>query len=141
MAAQVPGPLWRLRRLVGLYHGPLNADVRRQAMSSAARMGAVPGWGRHGFALYVAGLLFPFILLEQSIWYPHVSIDSIPTFIAIGLLLAGPLVSAAAVATSNWSMPMTITWILLIPVILVVLFLVYWFAGSALLDRPFLPMD
>ena len=105
-------------------------------MTDAAR-----GWGRSGLAMYIVGLTIPIALLEHSVWFPGASIDSLPAAVAIGILLAGPAVSAVAVVNSNWSIPMTIMWTLLIPVLLFVLFLVHWIGGSVLLGRPFLTLD
>ena len=98
-------------------------------------------WGRYRLLMYVMGLILPVILFEESVWFPHASINALPIWLAIGLLLAGPVLSFFAVALSNWSIPMTALWALLIPVFAVTLFIVHWVAGSVLLDRPFLPLD
>jgi hypothetical protein len=110
-------------------------------MTTTNNVAAEQGWGHWRLPMYLAGLFLPIVLFEHSIWFPDSSIDVLPAWIAISLLFLGPLVSFLAVALSHWSIPMTIVWSLLIPLLSVALLIAHWVLGSTLLDRPFLPLD
>ena len=96
-------------------------------------------WGSWQHWLYFFGVILPFIIFEIEYTYSDNTNSS--NLIWLGLILLGPIISIVAIVFSNLSMQKSVLWTLLIPVLFTLLFLVFWFGGSSLLDRPFFPTD
>ena len=96
-------------------------------------------WGHWPLCLYIAGLLFPFVVFELEEAFP----DLTRPFwrISLGILVLCPLSSAVGVAFSNLAVGRAVLWTLLIPVFLFCLLLLYWIGGTVFLGRPFLPVN
>lgn len=69
------------------------------------------------------------------------SLDGSTGWLVIALIMIGPVISGIAVVRSNLTFLATIVCTLMIPVIILTLFVLHWWAGSVFLGRPGLPID
>jgi hypothetical protein len=80
-------------------------------------------WPKWSAALYITGLLLPFIYMEIDAGLSLYK--TIPPAIGIALLLFGPFLSFVSVGYTNCTSLMSVLWVLAIPMFLFILYLCF----------------